>query len=239
MKTLSIIVIGLCLLLGWCSMPTAHYRYRLTVEVDTPQGVKSGSAVQEVTWDYAYGVITSFIASMRAEAVFVDLGPGPDGKPRHVIALVPGADLVPKSLGYRFKEPDYQSYARLPGVHAVEIIDYRPGSPSHPGYPQFVTFPDIADPASARALSGKGNDFELAFGAGHALRRMTFEMVSPGVWPFSLIPASWPQWLFGEPITRGIEKRLPLLITHRERLWKQRTGPSDPYISHWHHFIRN
>ncbi|MCA3586399.1 MAG: hypothetical protein IOC90_07615 [Methylocystis sp.] len=210
------IVIGLCLLVGWCSMPTAHYRYRLTVEIDTPEGVKSASAVHEVTWDYAYGAVTSFIARMRGEAIFVDLGPGTDGKPRHVIALMPFETLVPETFDNRFNRPQYQSYATLPGVH--EARDQRQIT--------LVNFADINDPATARIVHGRTLRYEQRdggqvaihedvremariFGPGYAFRRATLEMVPAGWWPFNRWDGGWPQWLFGEPLTRGIEQRLP------------------------------
>jgi len=69
--------------------PDYTYRYRLTVEIDTPDGVKSGSSVIEVhtiQWPkwlkglFAGNYSQSFV---KGEAVFVDLG---DGK--NVVALL-------------------------------------------------------------------------------------------------------------------------------------------------------
>ena len=56
--------------------PTNSFRYRLTVEVDTPEGVKSGSSVIEVTerQQPKFGDAPSGQMSIKGEAVTVDLG---------------------------------------------------------------------------------------------------------------------------------------------------------------------
>src|SRR5262245_578483 len=79
--------IALAALTG-CSGPVYTYRYRLTVEVDTPEGLKSGSSVIETTVQdntESWGPPESRMVRSRTkgEAVFVDLGSG-----KHVIALL-------------------------------------------------------------------------------------------------------------------------------------------------------
>ncbi|NMW31963.1 hypothetical protein HKD42_07815, partial [Altererythrobacter sp. RZ02] len=60
--------------------PTPDYRYRLTVEVETPEGLKSGSSVIEVQTNIAgeYSIPTPGRVSqrLRGEAVTVDLEDG-------------------------------------------------------------------------------------------------------------------------------------------------------------------
>ena len=178
------------LVLIWAAiaLDTQTVRYRLTVEIDTPQGVRSGSSVIQL--DISDGTKSSLALpdarrvtmTVRGEAAFVDLGGG-----KSVIAI-------------------------LDRVYPAEVSDA--GSPgqrnlSAASIPTLVTFADIADPASAKVVAPTAEGFAAAFGPGYAFRRTTVEIVPAGWWPFSLIPAPWPQWLFGEPLTRGIEERLP------------------------------
>jgi hypothetical protein len=73
--------IGLAGLAGYFILfPDHTSRFRLTIEVETPDGIKSGSSVIETTfWESAgWGPIEArgVRAEARGEAVFVDLGHG-------------------------------------------------------------------------------------------------------------------------------------------------------------------
>lgn len=67
------------LLLGWCTIhdPTPTYRYRLTVEVETPEGLRTGSSVIEVDTRQTRFALNPSAAGVservRGEAVAVDL----------------------------------------------------------------------------------------------------------------------------------------------------------------------
>ena len=81
MKTLTILALLILTPLGYCSIayPDYTYRYRMTVEVDTPDGLKTGSSVIEVKttqWPAWISPSGSRVASRKAsgEAPFVDLG---------------------------------------------------------------------------------------------------------------------------------------------------------------------
>ena len=74
-----------------CGKPTLpDYRYRLTVEVDTPQGLRTGSSViqvaSSVSGPYALrpGVVST---QVKGEAVAVDL---PGGKVLFALLSKPG-----------------------------------------------------------------------------------------------------------------------------------------------------
>ena len=56
--------------------PTASWRYKMTVNVETPEGLKSGSAVREVTVKMAPNIqgLSGTRAFVKGEAVVVDLG---------------------------------------------------------------------------------------------------------------------------------------------------------------------
>jgi hypothetical protein len=67
--------------------------------------------------------------------------------------------------------------------------------------PVLVTFAAPGDPASARAVPP--DDLEAALGKGFYLRGISAEVVPNGMWPLDFGGA------LGEPVTRGIEARLP------------------------------
>ena len=135
--------------------PTVTYGYRLTVEVETRQGLRSGSSVIETTTrDTTRAVLSTPEARMvsskvRGEAVFVDLGEG-----RNVVAILArgphgeGVDfdwLVPGVFGRSpLKDP---TLAKAPGVHEV---------PSHL-VPTLVSFSDPANPRSAWVVRNRAH----------------------------------------------------------------------------------
>ena len=189
---------------------TEVIRYRLAIDIQTPSGLRSGSGVIEVR--YVNEPVPGFgmrqQAYVRGEAVAVDLDGG-----KTLFALL--------ASGPRGDGVDWPRYVRR---HTVPLHP-KPGPGlagelKAPDRPTIVAFGDINDPATARvvfadAARGDGIDnLAAALGPGHALGAVTVTYVDPGrwitgVWPFSLIAAPWPRWLFGTPITRGIEKRLP------------------------------
>jgi hypothetical protein len=189
------------------SIVTYDLRWRLTMEIDTPAGVRSGSAVMKSHFYKTWG---NSVGEMRGEAVFADLGGG-----RHVIALLVhgprGEDsgnqmpalAVTAMTGEPWGSGAYQAlekrWGRLSGSAELkrELI------------PTLVTFTDLANPATAKVVPPTAEGFAAAFGPGFAFKRATVEIVPGGILPFSLIPLGWPQWLFGAPVTRGIEARLP------------------------------
>jgi hypothetical protein len=190
--------------------PTYTLRYRLTVEVDTPEGVRSGSSViqvarSDVSWFPLSQVQFSF--DLRGEAVFVDLGAN-----RNLIALlVHGtradnfahmASLAVEAYGYRTRSDE----AWAGKVQMQGPVELKP-----PLIPTFVTFSDLSDPKTARGL--QPDELPMVFGPGVTFRMARIETVPAGTWPFRAL--SWPRALAGEPVTTGIEKRLPWLPGRR------------------------
>ena len=65
--------------LGWAwwqlEFPTCKFNYRLTIEVDTPEGLKAGSAVTQVSYSTTLGLPGRFPHDfVTGEATYVDLG---------------------------------------------------------------------------------------------------------------------------------------------------------------------
>ena len=179
------------------------HKYRLTVEVTTPDGIKTGSGILAVVPDRNYN--RSGRTTMRGEAVFVDLGHG-----KNLAALLAhrqDAKLDLDDINYvalraygavRGNRLSFKDMSRQAGIVPVqgELI------------PVLVSFGDLKDPKSARLVAT--DHAEAILGGGYAIRGLTAEVVPNGFWPIDFGGA------LGEPVTRGIEARLPWLAVPGE-----------------------
>ena len=198
------------LALGACS-PGYSYRYRVTVEVDTPQGVKSGSGVWETTSWQGSGIPDTAIRSKASgEAVAVDL---PGGT---LFALMRrGSDMnvdYPSGIVYghllTHPQPDlpfsHETNGWTDNVRA--IARSRAAFELYPDeYPLLVRFRDLRDPASVEKVDP--GDLAASFGPGVHLKRITIAVTRDGV-------------------TDGIAKRMPWLKSQKGSLLK--TPPGTP-----------
>lgn len=169
--------------------PAPDYRYRLTVEVDTPDGVRSGSSVIEVRQNMGRSAGGGFnrivMRRVRGEAVVVEL---PNGQ--SLFALLRSEDsvewasyvmprLAPKIEGEAWKE-------RLDNVLLVEgKVELPEQWPARfkidrlSGYPMLVTFANLDDPTTVARVDPKALD--ASFGEGVSLRRITVELTEDPV----------------------------------------------------------
>lgn len=200
---LSIIVaaIALCSLAWSTAYPSGTWRYKITVNVDTPEGVKSGSVVRGV-----YATQQSKIANVAAtassygEAVVVDLGER--GVLFGILRQDDGYHVVFKAFpgpGGLTKE-GIEYYSKLKAKTVLKPDNY----------PMFVRFKKLDDPKSVMAVLQNHDavtekvygpesveTFEEAFGEGVSLKEITLEMTD-------------------EPATKGIvEKHLTWLKEKR------------------------
>jgi hypothetical protein len=178
------------------------HKYRLTVEVTTPDGIKTGSGILAVVPDRNYN--RSGRTTMRGEAVLVDLGQDRD-KGKNLLALLAhrqGAKLDLDDINYvalraygaaSGSRVSFKDMSRQNGIVPVqgELI------------PVLVSFADLKDPNSARLVAA--DQAEAILGDGYAIRGLTAEVVPNGFWPIDFGGA------LGEPVTRGIEAKLPWL----------------------------
>jgi hypothetical protein len=170
------------------------HKYRLTVEVETPDGVKSASGVMAVHPDRSYS--RGGHTRTMGDAVFVDLGGG-----KNLLALLAHVDKAVELDGMNYvalraynaagRKVSFNDMNRMTGAVPVQgaLI------------PVLVTFSDPGDPATARAVPP--DDLETALGRGFHLHGIWAEVVPNGLWPLDF---GGP---FGEPVTRGIEAKLP------------------------------
>lgn len=174
------------------------HKYRLTVEVETSEGRKSASSVLAIHPDRSY--TRRGQTRTLGDAVFVDLGQG-----RNLVALLAHLDnnkLVLDDMNYvalraygaaTGKRVPFDEMSRQTGTVPVkgELI------------PLLVTFADPAQPATARLVAP--DKAEAVLGAGSRIQAISAEIVPNGYWPLDFGGA------LGEPVTRGIEARLPWL----------------------------
>jgi hypothetical protein len=167
------------------------------VEVETPNGVKSGSGVLAVTPDRGYSRRGSTAAS--GEAIFVDLGSG-----RNLVALLAHVDKSVDLDAINYvalraytaaagKRVNFNDMSKMTGIVPVKGALM----------PVLVTFADPANPGTARSVPP--DDSESVLGKGYRLRGVTAEAVPNGFWP---IDFGGP---LGEPVTRGNLAKLPWL----------------------------
>jgi|LNFM01.2.fsa_nt_gb hypothetical protein len=228
----------MALLLTGCVGPSLTYRYRLTIEIDTPSGTKIGASILETTLRNQQDIkwfppeARKVHTKTRGEAVFVDLGEG-----RHIIALLArgqaGRDdveflqIVPGSLGVR----PYVTSEAWPAIAAASESKRKIDVPKS-YLPTLVTFPDARNPDSAQVI--EPSKLSGVFGPGYAFSRAYVELVESGWWPFNLIGLS------GTPFTAEISKRLPLIVSILEERSKKSSTmePNDPYRAYLGHLRR-
>jgi hypothetical protein len=173
------------------------HKYRLTVEVETPLGRRSASGVVAVHPDRSY--TRRGQTRTLGDAVFVELGQG-----KNLVALLAHVDgkLVLDDVNYvalraynaaAGKRVPFSEMSRLTGIVPVkgELI------------PVLVSFADPASPGTARVVPP--DDAETVLGKGYRLHAITAEVVPNGYWPFDF------GGVLGEPVTRGIQAKLPWL----------------------------
>jgi hypothetical protein len=172
------------------------HKYRLTVEVETPEGLKSASGVMAVFPDRGYSLGGQ--TRTKGDAVFVDLGAG-----KNLVALLAQTDkpldldgvnyLALRAYRAAGREVSFNGLSRMTGAVPVPTALT----------PILLTFANPEDPLSAHAVAP--DDLEKAMGSGFRLHGMSVEALPNGFWPLDYGGS------FGEPVTRGIEVRLPWL----------------------------
>jgi hypothetical protein len=180
----------------------APVRYKMTVEVETPDGPKSGSAVREVRYRpdrggwFPLGESRARY-SLDGEAVAVDLGPG-----RTLFALLSSA---PGDSDYARRIPDRMMGSVKGGPPRSEAVTIWP--PAHPeGVPLLVRFRDPNDSKSVEIVRPEA--LGASFGPGVSLKRISVQAT-------------------GEPVTENIRKRLTWLGRSPEPSLDPGHGPDD------------
>jgi hypothetical protein len=173
------------------------HKYRLTIEVETPEGAKSAAGVMAVTPDRGYS--RRGRTQTSGDALFVDLGNG-----RNLVVLLAHLDKTLDLDGMNYVALRAYGAARGQRVPFNEMNLARGVVPvTGTLIPILATFTDPADPSTMRTVPP--DDLAAPFGPGVRLRGVVAEVVPNGFWPLDFGGA------LGEPVTRGIEAKLPWL----------------------------
>lgn len=184
------------------------WRYKMTVTVETPEGLKSGSAVREISSSNSKYKLklpeSGSVGSLKGAAIVVDLGE--HGKlfallrGEHNVDL--GKNIVPKVWPYE------GGYTSIAGIKYYREFKAGKTGITLENYPMLVMFKNINDPKTVtRVLEVqkirnpstaqdeyllKADHFEELFGRGVKLKEITIETTD-------------------EPVTWNIDSILPWL----------------------------
>ena len=173
------------------------HKYRLSVEVETPEGIKSASGVLAVYPDRGYS--RGGHTRTAGDAIYLDLGGA-----RNLVVLLAHVD---KAID--LDDINYVALRAYSAAGDVRVsfneMSRQTGVVPVTGklIPVLVAFTDPADPGTARAVSP--DDSEAVLGKGFRLHGLTAEAVPNGYWPLDF------GGRLGEPVSRGIVARLPWL----------------------------
>lgn len=195
---------GAAALLSACNpLRRSGYRFKMTVEVETPEGLKTGWSVYEVEANNVVALTPGGVGrerKLRGQAVVVDIASG-----KALFALVGNDSLAEMSMAAL--DPAYKN----DWVESAERIAAGTGIQSPAlimtwNYPMLVTFTDIDDPKSVQRVDPA--NLAASFGLGIRLKRITVEVTD-------------------DDVTTGIEKRLRWLGDHPEPSLDPGHGPKD------------
>jgi hypothetical protein len=195
-----ILVAAASVLLLYLTTKPSRYNYRLTVEVDTPDGPRSGHSVHMLGSGRSIAILPGEARSasgIKGEAVAVELPNGQvlyalmRGEAATELQAVVHSAFDPEWRRTRFDESVKRVAAEFPVGEERELGGQNPGGmPGESGLPMLVTFRHTGDPKSVEHVDPA--DLAASFGPGYALRRITVQITT-------------------EPVTAGIKKRLAWL----------------------------
>lgn len=199
--------------IGGCSnQPTHSYRFKLTVEVSTPEGVRSGSSIYEVSTQNLNAILpeeADISWSTKGEAVAVEL---PNGQTLFALLKTYAhhgdmASLSMETLDPAFNDDVVASVERL-------SLPQRQGEAitvDASNYPLLIRFGDINDPTSVERVDP--TNLSASFGQDYSIRSVTAELTQ-------------------EPVTTRVEERLKWLGKFPEpRLDRNYRGSTNPNLS--------
>jgi hypothetical protein len=211
-------------MVGCCAIYTAVFsatvRYKLMIEVALDGVPKSGAGVIEVTYSKNNDPISSaeFSVDVRGEAVIVDLGP----RGKLFALLKEGTDSRSGPEYILFRAFNFPGGAMPSPVNrGLSQLKQLSGKVDLPltSLPLLVRFRDINDPKSVEEVDPL--DIGKSFGGGAKLVRATIEIVPVAIWPLNSFGVT------GEPITRGIDKKL-IWLNHLD---SYNSVPGNPFSS--------
>lgn len=146
---LALVTLAVYSIMSWWG-PAYQWRQKLTVTVETPEGLKSGSAVTEVKV-YRNRIFkdgAEWQSALTGEAVVVDLGSG-----KFLFAVL-GTDDDPELMEKLAQKINFGVNVPRTGAKMYQKIETARGLLEVPPalYPTFVIFENLSDPASVKLL---------------------------------------------------------------------------------------
>ncbi len=179
-----------------------EHKFRLTVEVETPSGVKSVSNVMSVTPNRGYGgsgTGESSMPKLRGDALFLDFGGGKnlvvllahdnDGREGEGMVFLPMRAY--KAAGFDIQFRDVKQMTK-PVPVTGDLM------------PLMISFADEDKPQTARRVMP--DRLDQALGPGYRLKSLMLTAVPVGLWPLDIGSR------LGEPVSRYIEREIAWLV---------------------------
>jgi len=211
MKWLALVAIVVVGSLIYLNRP--DHKYRLTIDIQTPDGIKSGSSVIAVYHAKDGGIIPGVGGGtgIKGDAIFIDLGGG-----RNLVALLAQgehASYVDGMDGLAWRAFLAAGYSKpsagtstapdaSPKILFSDVKNLTGTVPvTGPLIPTLATFKDVNDPKSI--VEVRSDDLTSVFGSGYRIQSLSLTMLPVGLWPLDF------GGFLGEPVTKGIENKLP------------------------------
>lgn len=183
------------------------YRFRMTVRVDTPTAMKTGSSVYEVEAGHKRRLTAeegSRYLWSQGEAVAVDIAPG---KVLFALLATSAGQGDVSTMSMSAMDPAFhnempESAARIANRRNIKS----PAVIGPSDYPLLITFRDLSKPNSL--IEVDPHDLPAVFGEGVRLRAVEVEVTD-------------------DPVTTGLTARLPWL----DRLTDFQKDPTNPFTS--------
>lgn len=191
------VVLAMTLELSGCGRAES-YRYKLTLTVSTPEGIKRGSSVVEISFWEVSVPAKGIMHKMRGDALYLDLGPSA----RPLVALLTRQSRSGSRDDRNWSldgGPGIPYISRLYGiVPSTNVMDTiaqiarmrGPRQIASNELPDLVTFANVNDPKTV--LEVNPNDLQAVLGPHVRWDEITLEITD-------------------EPVTGGIQFRLPWL----------------------------
>jgi hypothetical protein len=221
MRAIKYVMLGLAALFGlWVLIaPWTTLRYRLTFEVETPEGVKTGSGVNMAGYSAEpamFGTNPFHWGVWKGEAIPVDLGSRGTFYAlligRNETTGAPETSRDQAEMAGRILVPEAWTGNQSGGT--VGKLYFASGKADVPAslIPFLVRFRDEKVPKTVEAVDR--SNLAASFGPGVRMKRVWIEAVSGGVFPFNMLGIT------GTPVTTGIDKRLGWLDIPWEK-WRK------------------
>lgn len=173
-----------------CASSNKALRYRITIEVDTPLGLRTGTSVLESVYNNGNAFENSARAWTRGQAPYVDLGNG-----RYLFSTL--SDPFEKSAMFQIllkvlRHPETKPPLSDPDRSAVDQANTtKPfGIVRRQDYPLLITFRNVEIPETVEEVDPA--DLSTIFGQGHAVKSITIQVLDRN-----------------EHLTKGFEDRFP------------------------------